>query len=485
MTRSASRIHVPGLLANGCAIALRVLLYGGLIASLAACTVGPSYQRPEPVAAKQWHAVRPHGGDIVQLKEWWSRFDDSMLAQLIDTAQRDSPSIEAAVMRIEQARANARAAGAAEWPALDLKSSLQRSATGLPPLTAARTTANVSADASWEIDLFGGLRATRDAARARVTARETEWHDARISLAAEVANAYLGLRTCEALTANLQLDVDSRKQTVALTAQKVAAGFSAPADAALLRASLADANSRMTAQHAECDGLVKTLVALTGANEPVLREQLGTNTARVPSAPGIAITEFPAIALTQRPDLAAAERELRAASAEINAAEANRYPRLTLTGSIGYAVLSSVGVTSEGMSWAFGPALSLPLFDAGRRDAQADAARARFGELRALFMQRARDAVREVEQALVRLDAAGRRQVDVEAAAKDFEAFLAAAQARWDAGVGNLIELEEARRQTLNANATLVQLRREHVAQWITLYKALGGGWENQAPLPQ
>lgn len=468
-----------------CRFSARVLLLGGLVAALGACTVGPSYQRPEPVVAKQWYAVRPHGGDVVQLKEWWSRFDDSMLAQLIDVAQRDNPSVEAAVMRIEQARANARAAGAAEWPALDLKSSWQRSATGIPPFTAARTTANVSADASWEIDLFGALRATRDAARARVTARETEWHDLRISLAAEVANTYLGLRTCEALTANLQLDVDSRKQTVALTSQKVAAGFSAPADAALLRASLADANSRMTAQFAECDGLVKSLVALTGANEPVLREQLGGNTARVPGAPAIAITEVPAIALTQRPDLAAAEQELRAAAAEINAAEANRYPRLTLTGSIGYAALSSVGVTNEGMSWGFGPALSLPLFDAGRRSAVTDAAQARFGELRALYMQRTRDAVREVEQALVRLDAAARRQVDVEAAAKDFEAFLAAAQARWDAGVGNLIELEEARRQTLNANATLVQLRREHVAQWITLYKALGGGWENQVPPPQ
>ncbi len=450
-----------------------------LTASLSACTVGPSYQSPAPVAPAQWHAALPHGGDVTQLKEWWSRFDDPSVAQLIDIAQRDSPSIEAAVMRIEQARANMRVAGATPWPAVDVKSGLQRSATGIPPAAGARTTASVAADASWEIDLFGGLRATREAARARLSAREIEWHDARISLAAEVANTYLGLRACEALVANLRLDVDSRKQTVDLTTRKVEAGFSAPADAALLRASLADANGRTIAQHAECDGLVKTLVSLTGIEEPNLREQLAGRTARVPDAPALAMVSVPAVALTQRPDLAAAERELRATSAEINTAEANRYPRLTLTGSIGYSAVRFAGETSDGMSWGFGPALSIPIFDAGRRAALADAARARFGELRALYMQRAREAIREVEQALVRLDAAGRRQFDALTAVKDFEAFLAAAETRWNAGVGNLIELEEARRQALNANATLVQLRREHGVQWINLYKAMGGGWEN------
>ncbi len=443
--------------------------------------VGPSYQPPAPALPAQWQAVRPHAGDVAQLRQWWSRFDDALLAQLIDTAQRDSPSLEAAVMRIEQARANARAVGAAGWPALDLKSSLRRSAAGTPPLAAPMTNTSIAADASWELDLFGGARAAREVSRVRVTARESEWHDARISLAAEVANNYLGLRACEALSANLQLDLDSRKQTVALTTQKVSAGFSAPADAALLRAGLADANSRLTAQLAECEVLVKSLVALTGAGEPALRELLVTRTARLPDAPAFAITEIPAIALTQRPDLAAAERELAAASYEINVAEANRYPRLALTGSIGYAGMRLAGVTSDGTSWGFGPALSLPIFDAGRRVAQADVARARFGELRALYVQRAREAVREVEQALVRLDASLRRQADVEAAITDFEAFLAAAQTRWNAGIGNLIELEEARRQALNANAALVQLRREQIAQWITLYKALGGGWEQPA----
>jgi outer membrane protein, multidrug efflux system len=452
-----------------------------VVVSLAGCMVGPTYRPPTPAAPTQWYATLPHGGDVGQLKDWWSRFDDPLLAQLVDVAQRDSPSIEAALMRIEQARSQVRAVSASGWPAVDLKGSIQRSAGGVPPFTDPRTTSNLVADASWELDLFGGARATRQISRVRLSARELEWHEARISLAADVANAYLGLRTCEALVANLQLDVTSRKQTVDLTARRVGVGFSAPADSALLRASLADANSRLIAQSGECDVLVKVLVALTGLHEPLLREQLSANAAKVPEVIGFAVPEIPAMALSQRPDLAALERELAAASSDINVAEANRYPRISLTGSIGYAGLRVAGNTSEGTSWGFGPALLLPLFDAGRRAAQVDVSRARFGELRALYMQRARDAVREVEHALIRIDAARRRQLDVEAAARDFEAFLAAAQSRWNVGVGNLIELEEARRLALNANAALVQLRRDHIAQWIGLYKALGGGWENHA----
>jgi outer membrane protein, multidrug efflux system len=465
--------------------AYRAVASALVMVSLAGCMVGPTYRPPAPVAPTQWHVTLPHGGDVGQLKDWWARFDDPLLAQLVDTAQRDSPSIEAALMRIEQARSQARAISASGWPAVDLKGSIQRSAGGVPPFTDPRTTSNLVADASWELDLFGGARATRQVSRVRVTARELEWHEARISLAADVANAYIGIRNCEALVANLREDVASRKQTVELTARRVSVGFSAPADSALLRASLADANSRLIAQSGECDVLVKVLVSLTGISEPLLREQLIINAGKVPEAVGFAVAEIPAIALSQRPDLAALERELAAASSEINVAEANRYPRISLTGSIGYAALRVAGATSEGTSWGFGPGLLLPLFDAGRRAAQVDVTRARFSELRAIYMQRARDAVREVEHALVRLDVARRRQLDVEAAARDFEVFLAAAQSRWDVGVGNLIELEEARRQALNANAALVQLRREHVAQWISLYKALGGGWESHAALQQ
>lgn len=475
---SSSRRHRPGYHIGGRRLARLALL--GLIA-LTGCAVGPNYEPPQPAVPTQWSAPRPHGGELAQLRDWWTRLDDATLVRLIDVAQRDNPSLEAAVARIEQARANARAIGAGEWPTLTANASLQRRAAGVPPFPAPITSGSITADAAWEIDLFGAVRYSRQSARARIEARETEWHDARTSLAAEVALTYINLRACEAIAGVQQLDTDSRQQTVTLTERRVGAGFTAPADAALLRASLTDARSRLVGQRAECDLLIKALVGLTGFSEAPLREALATHAGVLPAPRAFAVAALPAAVLAQRPDLAVAERELAAAAAEIGTAEAARYPRVSLVGSIGYALFRLSGVSTEGESWSFGPALSLPILDGGRRAAQVDVARARFDELRALYMQRARQAVREVEETLVRLDAAERRQADAEAAVKDFEAFFAAAQTRWDVGVGNLIELEEARRQALNANSVLIQLRRDRVAQWVSLYKVLGGGWEPAA----
>jgi outer membrane protein TolC len=139
---------------------------------------------------------------------------------------------------------------------------------------------------------------------------------------------------------------------------------------------------------------------------------------------------------------------------------------------------------ASGTNWSIGPALSLPLFDAGRRAAQVDVARARYDEAMARYTQRARDAVREVEEALVRLDAATRREADALAAADGFRRYFAAAQARFDVGAESLLDLESARRNALLAAATLVGVQRERVAAWITLYRAVGGGWLPDAAAP-
>ena len=193
----------------------------------------------------------------------------------------------------------------------------------------------------------------------------------------------------------------------------------------------------------------------------------------------------PAQVLSQRPDLAAAEAELAAAAFDVGAADAERYPRLSLGGSIGITTFRAGGLSGDGPSWSFGPLFTLPLFDGGRRLAAVDAARARFDEARAGYEQRARLAVREVEEALVRLDAASRREADAVRAAQGFRDFFAAAQARWEIGTGSLIDQEDARRIALAAQAALVAVQRERVAAWVSLYRAIGGGWEPQAPTTQ
>ena len=176
--------------------------------------------------------------------------------------------------------------------------------------------------------------------------------------------------------------------------------------------------------------------------------------------------------------MAAAATEVEAALAEISAADADRYPSISLTGAIGIAGLRLDGVQSEGRTWSFGPALNLPVFDAGRRNALLDSARARYDEAAARYRQKVRDAVREVEEALVRLDAAQRRMADAQNAAQGFDEFFRATQARAEVGIGDLLDLEEARRVALNSKANLLQVQRERVTSWVNLYKALGGGWQ-------
>jgi outer membrane protein TolC len=186
--------------------------------------------------------------------------------------------------------------------------------------------------------------------------------------------------------------------------------------------------------------------------------------------------------LMQRPDLVALERNVLAASGEVGAAQADRYPRISLAGSISVAHASGGGSSLSGTNWSIGPALSLPLFDAGRRAATVDAAQARYVEARARYEQRARDAVREVEQAMVRLDAASRREADALVAARGYRRYFEAAQARYDVGAESLLDLESARRNSLLAAASLVGVQRERVAAWVTLYRAVGGGWTVDQP---
>jgi outer membrane protein TolC len=176
---------------------------------------------------------------------------------------------------------------------------------------------------------------------------------------------------------------------------------------------------------------------------------------------------------------------VEAASADVGAARADRFPRLSLSGQLAAGYVRAGGQTLDAQTWAIGPlALSLPVFDAGRRAAAEDAATARYQEAAALYSARVRQAVREVEEALVNLESARERSEDARVAVEGYRASFAATEARYRSGLGSLIELEDQRRVALAAETALVTLQRERVAAWIALYRALGGGWQRpDAPL--
>jgi len=443
---------------------------------LAACAT-PDLPNAASVAPQQWHAPLPHNGNVRDLSQWWQQQGDPLLAQLVEAAQAASPSIASARARIEDARATRVAAGAALLPTLDAAASASRSS-AQPPQPMG-TTAQAGLQTSWEIDVFGAGRAARQAAQARLESATAGWHDARVSVAAEVANQYYAWRACERLLSIVTADAASRAETSRLADLSERAGFQAPATAALARASAAEGNARATQQRAQCDIDIKALVALTGMAEPELRQKLAASTAsaEVP----LAIASLPLQVLAQRPDVFAAERALLAAAAEVGGAQAQRLPRLSLNGSVGRAYFRSGGIDGDMSSWSIGPlALSLPVFDGGRRAANVDAARARYDEAVAAYQAGIRRAVREVEEALVNLHSTAARSEDARIAVDGYRASFNATEARYKGGLASLVELEESRRTRLAAENALVSLERERRAAWIALYRAAGGGW--QAP---
>ena len=423
----------------------------------------------------------PHGGEGAALTRWWQQFDDPVLVRLIDAAQAVSPTVASAASRIEQSRASVVSAGAALAPTLDAAATALH---GRPDfVTGVASSASVGVQAAWELDLFGARRDAASAAQARLTGTLALWHDARVAVAAEVATRYAELRSCEAQVEQASVDAASRVETSRLTALNLRAGFEAPANAALARASAAQGNSLLTQRRAQCEVQVKGLVALTGLDEPALRVALSARTAQpmqLPVSAQLASIGVPAQLLVQRPDLLGAERELIAAAADVSTAQAQRYPRIALNGALSAAHAQSGLGAATGALWTIGPlTVALPLFDGGVRRANVDAAAARYREATALYQARLRSAVREVEEALVALQSSADRNADALLASEGFAASFRATDARRRGGLASLFELEDARRQASAAQVALIDLQRERTTAWIALYRALGGGWSD------
>ncbi|MBC7787454.1 MAG: TolC family protein [Methylophilaceae bacterium] len=227
---------------------------------------------------------------------------------------------------------------------------------------------------------------------------------------AEVATSYVDYRACVLWVAAYQQALDSKKDTARLTNILPGAGFSAPVDAALAEASLRATESSLIGQQAQCDGTLKSLVALTILPEPYLLTLLARN-ANLPEPAEFTIDILPAQLITQRPVLAADERNLAAANADIGVATATRYFSVSLSGSMGRSNISSNGFSSSSNTSSFGPSISLPIFDGGKLKSQMSIAEANYTIAYATYEQDVRTAVKEVEQALVSLDSAARSEI--------------------------------------------------------------------------
>lgn len=450
-----------------------------LVAALAlsACSSLMPPDHVDMVAPPQWHAPLPHQGTVVSLTQWWQQQGDPLLVELITAAQAVSPTVAQAMARVEAARAQQAAAHSALLPNVSAQVAGSRGVSQ-PGLTLT-TLQQAGLQAQWEIDLVGANRAVSRAAQANVAGSQAQWHDARVSVAAEVANLYYGLSTCTRQLALAQRDAASRQETARLTEINAKAGFLAPSVGAMARASAADGNSRVTQQSALCELDTKALVALTAVSEPILKEKLALALAKPAQAAPISIASVPAQAISQRPDVFAAERDVMVASAQVGAARAQRLPRLSLSGSIAGARLRSDGDTQNGSTWSFGPlALSLPIFDGGQRVAAVRSSEANYQAVVLGYQGKVRQAVREVEEALVTLHSSEARSEDAKVSTQGYAQSLAATQSRFGLGLASLVELEDARRNALASESAQLSLDLERNRAWVALYRAVGGGFE-------
>jgi multidrug efflux system outer membrane protein len=457
-----------------------------LFLMMAGCAswLSPKAKIEVPVA-NAWHAPLPHQGSTADLLNWWGRFEDPLLVEWIALAQKHSATLAAAKSQVLSARANRIAGTVALFPDVNLVASGTRSVT--INQASPHTLFSGGAQASWEPGLWGQSFAAMDGLDARYQAAQAQWHDARTLVAAEMAQSYFAYRLCVRQLDISQTDLTSREQTNTLTAITEKAGFTAPAEAALVRARYAEAKNRVAQQEAGCEKLIKSLVVLTALEETEVRSALEHSREQHPLASSgdgktledlLTVPAVPANLIAQRPDVFAAQREVIATSALVGISRATMLPHLSINGTVSANRLLASGMETDFNAWSMGPVnLSMPLLNLPALTASTDAAKAAYEQAITTYQSSVRKAIRDVEQALIDLDNIAKRVEGALNAAEGYAVAFVSTDMRYREGLASLMELEEARRYQLSADNTLINLRAERISAWIALYRAMGGGW--------
>lgn len=459
---------------------MRKSLIIALGAALAGCSLMPDYQRPVPPVATQWpQTAQPHGVRKATEVDWRSFFPDQRLQALIAAALEHNRDMRIAAARVEEARALYGITRADRLPGLDA------AASGM----SARTPGNLSASGnavisrrydvglsmlSFELDFWGRVKSLNQAALASYLAGEEAQRALRLSLIAEVANAYLTLLEMEERTALLRETLKTREETRMMVGRRRDAGLAGDLD-------FLSADGALESARADLASLERQRAAAENALELLVgRQSVGLPAGRTLSEQGIIpdlAAGLPSEVLLKRPDVLAAEQNLIAANANIGAARAAFLPRISLTAGLGTASSALSGLFGSGSeSWNFQPVLRLPLFDAGRAAAGTDLAEARKVIAVAQYEKTIQQAFREVADLLAaRTHLAGQLQAQHAAERAQAER-LRLAEARYQAGVSSYLEVLDAQRESYSAQQGTVQTRRAWLSAAAQLYKALGGG---------
>lgn len=447
---------------------------------LTGCSMVPTYERPAAPIATQWpgqtttaHADSAAAADI----EWRDFFHDPQLQQLIELALQNNRDLRIAVLNIEQARAQYRIQRADQLPSVGLALSQSRQNPSNSGSGIASTAMGGLALNAFELDVFGRVRALSEAAQASYLATAEARKTVQISLIASVASSYLSWLADNELLSLTRDTLGTREASLKLTKLRFDNGVSSELDYAQSSA-LHEAARATLAQVQRQRALNENALALL-IGQP-LPANVPTRTARLSGAGLLADVPagLPSDLLERRPDIRQAEQQLLAANANIGAARAAFFPRISLTGSIGRASSDLTGLFSDSINaWSWATQLFAPLFDAGRNQAVLEATQAKRDIAVAQYEKTIQNAFREVADAL-----AGRATLGEQLSAQKAQAAAQAnafrlADLRYRNGIANYLEVLDAQRALFSTQQAVTQIALLQRQNQVVLYKALGGGW--------
>lgn len=463
------------------------------VVGVSGCAVGPEYHTPTsamPIAYKNRDALDARKSSLPAppLDTWWTGFDDPALARIIQRVLDQNLDLAAALARVDQARAAAREAGAQQLPSgsltaqaarqrQSLQSPIGKIASASPTFDRNQSLYDIGVGASWEIDLFGGLRHGAEAANAEAEAAEADQLGLRISVAAEAADAYFRVRGAQKRIALAQDQVMTNKRLLELVRLRLDGGMATSRELAQAEALVSQASATIPPLRTELEIQLNRLDVLMAAHPGTYAAELAQPMGDS-AVPAISIAQGPAELLRRRPDVIAAERRLAASNARIGAATAEYYPKLSLSALLGFQSMRAGDLFSAS---TFQPqalaGLRWRLFDFGRVDAEVARAKGVNAEALASYRKSMLRATEDVENAVVTL-------TQLEAQSQDLTLEIAAhtrareaSEEAYKGGAISLFEVLEEDRQLLAARDQLARVHADNARAAVATFRALGGGW--------
>jgi outer membrane protein, multidrug efflux system len=453
-----------------------------LLLLIAGCTtVGPDYRRPAMDLPAQYPAQSSQSDSSIPA-DWWQLYGDPALDELVASARRSNADIRLAVARVQEAEAVLREAGAARFPEVTGGYSATRSRVStrtVPPPQAAfpaeRSQHQLSASTNFELDFWGRLARTSEAAQANLLALQFSREVVALTLASATAQAYFALRSLDAQLAVLENTIKARRDSLAIAQARAQAGLASELDVHQAQGALSDALVQRREAERQRALIERQLGQLAGRLDlKLLPGDLFALPLPPTPPPGL-----PSALLERRPDIRSAEQTMVGANALIGVARAALFPTISLTAALGTqsAELSTLLSSGAGI-WTLGFGLALPIFDAGRREARVEQAEAVRSQALASYQGSIETAFREVSDALVNVEQTTGTEEELRARLEAARNALELSGIRYESGYSPYLEVLDAQRTANDAELAFVRNRQARLAFSVDLMKALGGGWK-------